>query len=149
MSFDHYVTELDAAAWTGWANATPSISFQFSTSQTFSRIEIGTVRADGQGINALTSVTIAGVTFSSGVVITDGTRDWLIFDQSFSTSLVGLDPTLTISLTTSPVTHWIMLDEVRFTAISEPAEFTLLVSLLAVGGLVTIRQVNRHAVNAD
>lgn len=147
QSWSHYANELEAVVWTGWANVTPSISFRFPSSQTFSRIEIGTVRENGAAIGALTSVTIAGTTFTSGVALTDGTRDWLVFDQSFSATLVGLDPTLTISLTTTMPSQWIMIDEVRFTAIPEPAESALLVSLLTISAPVVTKKANRRRVN--
>ena len=85
-------------------------------------------------------MTLAGSAFTTGIAIADGTRNWLVFDQNFSTTLVGGIPTLTISLTTTLPSQWIMLDEVRFTAIPEPAHAGLLISVLAVGTLFFIRR---------
>jgi len=141
LSFNHYANELEADVWTGWANVAPTISFQFTTMQTFSRVEIGTNRMDGNGIPALASVTIAGSPFTTGVALPDVTRDWLAFDGSFSTSLVGGVPTLTLSLTSTAPAQWIMLDEVRFTsAIPEPAESVLLIALLGATALIVRRR---------
>lgn len=143
ISFSNYTDEIAAAVWTGWANVSPTISFQFATMQTFSRIEVGAARLDSSGIGALTSVTLAGTTFTSGIVITDDGREWLVFDQSFSTTLVGGIPTLTLTLTTTSPSQWIMLDEVRFTAIPEPAETVALLSLAAASVLIVRRRKSR------
>ena len=140
VSFNNYANEIAAAVWVGWANVTPTVSFQFATMQTFSRIEVGTARWDFSGIGALTSVTLEGTTFTSGVAIADNSRGWLVFDQSFSTTLLGGIPTLTLSLTTTSPSQWIMLDEVRFTAIPEPAETAALFSLAAVSALIMRRR---------
>lgn len=135
--------------WTGWHNTgpAPSLTFQFATAQTFTRIELGAISYSAAAIGLPRSVAIGGggATNLAGNELTDDTRGWLVFDGSFSTALNG---TLTIDLGTS-YSQWIMLDEVRFTsAIPEPAESALLVSLLAVGAFVAARKMNRRSANA-
>lgn len=141
LTFNNYTVPADAPVWVGWFNVSPTISFQFATAQTFSRIEIGTTRSDAAGIFVLTGATVAGSTFTSGITLSDLTRDWLVFDQNFSTTDVGGIPTITISLTSG--SQWIMLDEVRFSAIPEPADTAIVISLVALGALVLARQRSR------
>lgn len=121
LSFSHYANEFAATAWTGWVNtAGPTISFQFSSAQSFSRIEIGTTRHDGASVGLPATVTITGTAynFSSGTLAND-TRDWLVFDGTFGTSFVNDIPTLSIAFGASYL-QWLMVDEVRFTAVPEP-----------------------------
>ncbi len=147
VSFDHYADPSEAGVWTGWFRSTPSINFQFSSPQTFSRIEIGTTRKDSSGIGVLSGVDLNGTSFTTGISLADNTRDWLTFDGAFSTTDVGGVDTFTLSLTTA--SDWIMLDEVRFTAIPEPAEISLLCSLVAAGVFVGWRKRNPAASRSE
>jgi hypothetical protein len=126
----------------GWYTVTPTITFQFSSAQTFSRIEIGTVQYPGASIGLPSTITVSGTpfNFTSGA-LTEDTRGSLILNGTFAT-----DGTNTLTITFgSPVSslEWLFLDEVRFTAIPEPAQTAALLSLATVSVLIVRRRKSR------
>ena len=126
------------AAWTGWDNSNPSINFQFATPQVFSRVEIGTTRWDAAGVGPLSSAAVEGFNFVSGVALANGDRDWVVLDGAFATTTVGGVPTLMISMVRTA--QWTMLDEVRFTAIPEPAQTAAVLGALMLGVALIVRR---------
>jgi hypothetical protein len=132
LNFNNYHSPAEAAAVTGWIGLAPSITFQFAAAQTFSRIEVGTSRWVVAGVVLPPSVTIAGSTFNLNVTALDpfpeNTRGWLVFDGNFNTTIGSV---LTIDFGNSG--NWLMLDEVRFTAIAEPSTCAALFGLTALG----------------
>jgi hypothetical protein len=132
LSFSHYSEAAEAVAWSGWRFTGPSIDFQFGAPQTFSRIEIGTARHDAAGVALPFSVTAAGTLFNfSNSDLGNDVRDWLVIDGTFATTLVGGVPTLTVGFG-NPQAEWLMLDEVRFTAIPEPTGAAAVAAAAAV-----------------
>lgn len=140
LSFSHYNDAPDAIPWVGWQNAAPTVAFQFSADQTFSRIEIGTTRHNGASVGLPTSVTTTSLTFNFGADdFADNFRGWLVLDGAFSTTLVGGIPTLTMDFGGAHA-QWLMLDEIRFTAVPEPAHFASVLSAILLGGAVALRR---------
>ncbi len=146
LSFGNYSTESQAGAWTGWVNGTvPTISFQFDSAQTFSRIEIGTTRHDGAAVGLPSTITISGTTFNfTSGAMADDTRDWLVLEGTFFTT--GGGNVLAVAFGSS-YSSWLMLDEVRFTAIPEPANVAALLGAALAGATIVIRRRPRTVVS--
>ena len=143
LSFGNYTSDSQAGAWTGWVNTVPTVSFQFGSAQTFSRIEVGTTRHDAAAVGLPSTITISGTTFNftSGSMAND-TRNWLVLDGTFSTTTGSNLLAIAFGSSTS---QWLMLDEVRFTAIPEPAAAAALIGAMLVGVTIVTRRRSRIA----
>ena len=144
LAFSNYSKPSDAAAWVGWFNAdhVPTINFQFDSSQTFSRIMIGTARYDSAAIGLPSSVTISGTTFEiSSTYFGESTdaRGWLVLDGTFPTTFVSDISTISIQFGSS-YSQWLMFDEVQFSTIPEPATTAAATGALLLGATLALRR---------
>lgn len=132
QSFGHYSEPPQAGPWVGWRNTVPSITFHFTAPQTFLLIEIGTTRHVAAGVGLPGTIRIAGQEFHfAPTTFGDDVRDWLVLEGPFSTVVDGSVSALTIEFD-DPSAEWLMLDEIRFSAVPEPSSVALIAGLVAL-----------------
>ena len=132
-----------AYEWVGWRISDPLISFILPGSYNVTQVRVGVLNSSQFGTYTPTKVTINGTDYTPAAnAITDGTRNWLTFNQSFTASAFD------VKLSDGPnVSTWIFADEIEVygtpsitggtTTAPEPATFALMVAGLA--GLVVVR----------
>jgi hypothetical protein len=137
LDFTAYNSPPEASVWTGWDNVSPDITFEFGAPTTFSRIEIGTNRHVGAGNGLVQSITVSGNTFNFAATdLPNDTRGWLVLDGTFATNGAG-----SLTLAFGPhYSQWFFLDEVRFTAVPEPADTAAIFGVVLIGVTMAVRR---------
>ena len=107
---------------------------------------MGTNRRGSAGNGLVESIAISGNTFNFAAdAMPDNTRDWLVLDGAFVT-----DGTGALTLDFGPhYTEWFFLDEVRFTAVPEPADMAAIVGAILISVTMVIRRRGRHTTRAQ
>jgi hypothetical protein len=138
LDFSAYSNASEAYDWSGWRYSGPAtVTFQFGSAMSFSRIEVGVDRHSGAGNELVDSITVSGNTFNfAASTIPDNTRDWLVLDGTLATDGSGA---LNLDFG-SNYGEWFFMDEIRFTAIPEPAGTTAIIGAVLAGAIAVVRR---------